>query len=152
MRVRRLPKIALAVLIIAACTTSDRGAANDTSAARASGDTTAVTTHQMVEALSRDVKASERDLAATEDSVYVFIGDVDSTTVFLKQAHASWEQYRKLECDAIRVAFAGGSMAPVAQMECWIDLTDDHRKFIAREYDYMRNGGPRTSARPPAAH
>lgn len=148
MRVRHLPKIALAVLILAACTTPDRGAANDTSAARASVDTTTVTTHQMVEALSRDVKASERDLASTEDSVYVFIGDADSTTVLLKKAHASWEQYRKLECDAIRVAFAEGSMAPVAQMDCWIDLTDDHRKFVAREYGYMRNGGPPPS-RPP---
>ena len=59
-----------------------------------------------------------------------------------------WEQYRKLECDAIRVAFAEGSMAPVAQMECWIDLTDDHRKFVAQEYGYMRNGGPPPS-RPP---
>jgi uncharacterized protein YecT (DUF1311 family) len=142
MCVRRLPKIALAVLILAACTTPDRGAANDTSAARARADTTTVTTHQMVDALSRDVKASERDLAATEDSVYVFIGDADSTTVLLKKAHASWEQYRKLECDAIRVAFADGSMAPVAHLECWVDLADDHRKFIAREYDYMRNGGP----------
>ena len=148
MCVRRLPTIALAVLILAACTTPDRGAANDTSAARASVDTTSVTTHQMVEGLSRDVKASERDLAATEDSVYVFIGDADSTTVLLKKAHASWEQYRKLECDAIRVAFAEGSMAPVAQMECWIDLTDDHRKFVAQEYGYMRNGGPPPS-RPP---
>lgn len=152
MRVRRLPKIALAVLISAACTASDRGAANDTSAARARADTTTVTTHQMLEDLSRAVKASERDLAATEDSVYVFIGDADSTTVLLKQAHASWEQYRKLECGAIRVAFAGGSMAPVVQMECWIDLTDGHRKFIAQEYDYMRNGGPPPSARPPVAH
>lgn len=150
MRVERLPKIALAVLTLAACTTPDRGAANDTSAARARADTTTVTTHEMVEALSRDVKASERDLAATEDSVYVFIGATDSTTVLLKQAHATWEQYRKLECDAIRVAFAEGSMAPVAQMECWIDLTDDHRKFVAQEYGYMRNGGPPPPpARPP---
>jgi len=142
MRVEGLPKIALAVLILAACTTADHGAANDTNAARARVDTTTVTTHEMVEALSRDVKASERDLAATEDSVYVFIGAADSTTVLLKKAHASWEQYRKLECDAIRVAFAEGSMAPVAQMECWIDLTDDHRKFVAQEYGYMRSGGP----------
>ena len=148
MRVRRLPKIALAVLIPAACTASDRGTASDTSATRASADTTTVTTHQMLEDLSRAVKASERDLAAAEDSVYVFIGDGDSTTVLLKKAHASWEQYRKLECDAIRVAFAEGSMAPVAQMECWIDLTDDHRKFIAQEYGYMRNGGP-PPGRPP---
>ncbi len=140
MPVRQLPKIALAVVILAACTSPDRGAPKDMSAPRASVDTTPVTTHDEIEALSRDVKASEREMTATEDSVYVFMGD--SMAVLLKQAHASWEQYRKLECDAIKVAYAEGSLAPVAQMECWIDLTDDHRKFMAAEYDYMRNGGP----------
>jgi uncharacterized protein YecT (DUF1311 family) len=148
MLVRHLPKIALALVSVVACNTPNRDSAHDTSAARANADTTPVTTHEMVEALTREVKASERDLAASEDSVYVFIGNSDSTTVLLKRAHASWEQYRKLECDAIKVAFAEGSMAPVAQMECWIDLTDDHRKFIAQEYGYMRNGGP-PPGRPP---
>jgi hypothetical protein len=33
-------------------------------------------------------------------------------------------------------------------MECWINLTDGHRKFITEEYDYMRNGGP-PPGRPP---
>jgi hypothetical protein len=31
-------------------------------------------------------------------------------------------------------------MAPIAQMECWIDLTDDHRRFLSEQYGYMRNG------------
>jgi uncharacterized protein YecT (DUF1311 family) len=140
MPVRQLPKIALAVVILAACTSPDRGAPQDTSALRASADTTPVTTHDEIDALSRDVKAAERDMTATEDSVYVFMGD--SMAVLLKQAHASWEQYRKLECDAIKLAFAEGSVAPVAQLECWIDLTDGHRKFMSDEYGYMRNGGP----------
>jgi uncharacterized protein YecT (DUF1311 family) len=139
MRLRCLPGIALALVSVVACTTPDRGAAKDTTTSRVSAaDTTPVTTHQMVEALSQDVKASERDMKATEDSVYVFMGD--TVAVLLKRAHASWEQYRKLECDAIKVAFAEGSMAPAAQMECWIDLTDGHRKFMADEYGYMRNG------------
>jgi uncharacterized protein YecT (DUF1311 family) len=146
MLVRHLPKIALALVTVVACAAPDRGPANDTTASRASADTTPVTSHEMVEALSRDVKASDRDMIATEDSVYVFMGD--SVAVLLKRAHATWEQYRKLECDAIKVAFAEGSMAPAAQMECWIDLTDGHRKFMATEYGYMRNGGP-PPARPP---
>jgi len=143
---RHLPKIALAVVTLVACTTPGRDTPRDTAAARATADTTPVTTHDAVEALTRDVKASERDMTTTEDSVYVFMGD--STAVLLKKAHASWEQYRKLECDAIRVAFAEGSMAPVAQMECWIDLTDGHRKFMSDEYSYMRSGGL-PPARPP---
>src|SRR5690349_161876 len=101
MPVRQLPKIALALVTVVACTSPDRGAANDTSALRASADTTVMTTHQMIEALERDRAASDREMTATEDSAYVFMGD--SIATLLKQAHASWEQYRKLECDAIRV-------------------------------------------------
>ena len=146
MSVRQLPKVALALVTVVACTSPDRGAVKDTSAPRARADTTSMTTHQMIEALERDRGASDREMTATEDSVYVFMGD--SIATLLKQAHASWEQYRKLECDAIRVAFAEGSMAPVAHLECWVDLTDDHRKFMAAEYGYMRNGGPPPGPRP----
>jgi len=134
----QLPKIALVLLTAAACTAGDRGSANDTSASGRNADTTRVTTHDAVVALTRDVKDAERDMTASEDSIYLFMGD--SVSALMKQAHATWVQYRKLECDAIRLAFAEGSMAPVAHMECWIDLTDDHRKFLAEEYGYMRDG------------
>ena len=147
MPVRCLPGIALALVTVVACNAPDRGPARDTTPSRASADTTPVSTHEMVEGLSQDVKAAERDMMATEDSVYVFMGD--SITVLLKRAHASWEQYRKLECDAIKLAFADGSMAPAAQMECWIDLTDGHRKFMSDEYSYMRDGVPPTPATRP---
>jgi len=146
MPARHLPKLILVVVIVAACSSPDRGSTNDTSGSRASAnastkaDTTRVTTHDMVEALVRDRKDAERQLTAVEDSVWVFMGD--SVSTLLKQAHARWEQYRKVECDAIKVAFSDGTMAPVAQLECWIDLTDDHRKFVAEEYDYLRTGPP----------
>ena len=132
----QLPKIALALLIAVACTAGDRG--NDTTASRRNADTSRVTTHDEEVALTRDVKDAEREMAASEDSITLFMGD--SVSVLMKQAHATWAQYRKLECDAIKMAFAQGSLAPVVQMECWIDLTDDHRKFLDEEYDYMRNG------------
>ena len=92
MPVRCLPGIALALVSIVACTTPDRGPAKDTTAARAAAtaDTTTVTTHQMVEALVRDRQESERDLAAVEDSFFVFMGD--TVAVGLKKAHASWVQ------------------------------------------------------------
>jgi uncharacterized protein YecT (DUF1311 family) len=138
----QLPKIALALALLTAvaCTASDRGSANDTTASRGNTDTSRVSTHDEEVALTRDVKESEREMAASEDSIYLFMGD--SVSVLMKQAHATWAQYRKLECDAIKMAFAQGSLAPVVQMECWIDLTDDHRKFLDEEFDYMRNGRP----------
>jgi uncharacterized protein YecT (DUF1311 family) len=139
MPARQLPKIALVVVVtVVACAAPDQRPARDSTASPGAADTTTVTTHAMLETLERDRTTSERELGAAEDSVYAFIGD--TVAVLLKQAHTSWEQYRKLECDAIRVAFAEGSMAPVAHLECWIDLTDDHRKFIAQEYGYMRDG------------
>jgi uncharacterized protein YecT (DUF1311 family) len=95
----------------------------------------------MSQALTRDVRESDRELAALQDSIYGFIGD--TLALLLRQTRASWEQYRKLECDAIRVAFAPGSMAPIAEMECWVELTDDRRRFLVEQYDYMRGGGRR---------
>jgi uncharacterized protein YecT (DUF1311 family) len=86
--------------------------------------------------LTRDVRESERELAALQDSIYRFLGD--TVSVSLKQAEMSWAAYRKLECGAIRVAFAQGSLAPVAQLECLVELTDDRRRFLAHEYNFAR--------------
>jgi uncharacterized protein YecT (DUF1311 family) len=138
MLARHLQRIALALLTVAACSTTERGPANDTRGSRATADSSALSTYEMSQALTRDVRESDRELTAVEDSIYLFMGD--TVSVLLTQARASWEQYRKLECDAIRVAFAQGTMAPIAQMECWVGLTDDHRRFLVEEFDYMRNG------------
>lgn len=135
---RRLQRIALTFVTAVACSTTERDSPKDTSVSQATADSSPVTTHEMVEALTRDVRNSDRQLTAAEDSIYLFIGD--TVSALLKQARTSWEQYRKLECDAIRATFAEGSMAPIAQMECWIDLTDDHRRFLTEQYGYMRNG------------
>ena len=140
-------RITLVLLTAVACSAAERGQANDTTGSRASADSARVTTYEMVQALTRDVHESNRELAAVEDSIYVFMGDTAS--MLLKQAHGSWEQYRKVECDAIRMAFAQGTMAPVAQMECWIALTDDHRRFLTEQYDYMRNGRTTSGKRVP---
>src|SRR5262245_54372783 len=102
MFVRHWQRLALALLTTAACSTTERGQANDTTASRAADDTVRVSTQEMVQALTRDVNEANRDLAAVEDSIYVFMGD--TVSVLLKQAHGSWEQYRKVECEAIRTA------------------------------------------------
>jgi len=137
MLARRSPRIALA-LLTAACSATDRGPATDTRRSRATADSSPVTTYEMSQALTRDVRESDRELTAVEDSIYLFVGD--TVSVVLKQANASWEQYRKRQCDAIRAMFAQGTMAPIAQMECWIGQTDDHRRFLVEQFDYMRNG------------
>jgi len=139
MRVRGLRRLALVTAV--ACSTTERHLAKDTSDSHASADSSLVTTHEIIEALTRDVRESDRELTAAQDSILAFMGD--TVSVLLTQARTSWEQFRKLECDAVRAAFAEGSMAPIAQMECWIDLTDDYRRFLTDQYSYMR--GKRTS-------
>jgi uncharacterized protein YecT (DUF1311 family) len=138
MLVRPLQTIALALVAVAACSTRDRESSSGATSGGRPGMDSAMTTYEMSQALTRDVHDADRQLAVLEDSIYVFMGD--SVAVLMKQARTSWEAYRKLECDAIRVAFSGGTLAPIAQMECWIDLTDDHRRFLAERYDYLRNG------------
>lgn len=105
-----------------------------------SADSSATTTREMSQGLTRDLQQSDRDLAALQDSLYPFLGD--TVAAVLKQARANWEQYRKLECDAIRVAFAPGTMAPIAQTECYVVLTDERRRFLVDHYDYMHTAQP----------
>jgi len=90
----------------------------------------------MSQGLTRDLEQAERDLAALEDSIYLFLGDTVSAV--LKEADASWTQYRKLECDAIRLEFAPGTMAPIAQLECSVELTDARRRFLGEQHDFIR--------------
>lgn len=127
---RRLNAYGLVLLTAVACS---RGAPSANSAP-------GITTREMSQGLSHDVQQSDRDLASLQDSLYRFLGDTISTV--LKQARANWEQYRKLECDAIRVAFAPGTMAPIAQMECYVALTDERKRFLVEHYDYMHSGQP----------
>ena len=127
MLARRLTAYAFVLLAAVAC-----------SRAEPRGDSSSVaTTKEMSEGLTRDVQQSDRDLVALQDSLYQLLGDTVSAV--LKQTRANWEQYRKLECDAIRVAFAPGTMAPIAQMECYVALTDQRRRFLIEEYDYMHS-------------
>lgn len=143
MRSRGVWPCVVAIPVVLACSSAKQA---EQPTGQAHGGATAsgpvVTTRQMSEALTGDVHASEHELSALEDSIYQRIGD--TVSVLLKQARTSWETYRKQECDAIRIEFAQGSMAPVAQLECWVDLTDDRRRFLSAEYNFARP--PRSSA------
>jgi uncharacterized protein YecT (DUF1311 family) len=81
-----------------------------------------------------------------EDSIYQLMGD--TVAMLLKQADTSWKAYRKLECDAVRLAFAQGSIAPVAHLDCWVELTDDRRRFLSVGYSFARPPGSAAPGRP----
>jgi uncharacterized protein YecT (DUF1311 family) len=137
MFLRRVHACGFALLTAAACSTGEHDQASERGARRASVDSASRTsTREMSHGLTDDLQQAERDLAALQDSIYLFLGD--TTSAMLKQARVSWEHYRKLECDAIRVEFAPGTMAPIAQLECWVALTDARRRFLGEQHDFIR--------------
>ena len=137
MRTRQLLAYGVAVLILLACSSEQRESAPSRDREGVTADTTTrYTTHEMSEGLTRDVRRSDVDLVALEDSLYRALGD--SISVVMKEANVRWQQYRKLECDALRLAFAEGTMAPIAQLECWVSLTDARRRFLGEQYDFIR--------------
>lgn len=98
-----------------------------------------IPTAEMSQELTRDVHASEHELSVLEDSIYQAMGD--TVSMLLKQADTTWKAYRKLECDAVRLSFAQGTIAPVADLECWVELTDDRRRFLSGGYSFARPPG-----------
>ena len=137
MRSRYLRAYAVAILTVLGCSSGDREA-TDTRARQGTPTDTApeYTTHEMSEGLSEDVRKSDYDLAELQDSIYRSVGD--SLTAVLEQARTSWERYRKLECDALGLVFAGGTMGPIAELECWVALTDSRRRFLGEQYEFIR--------------
>lgn len=123
MRARGRSTCAAAILVILTCTCGKR-------------EEPTISTREMATELTRDVRASQGELQALEDSLDRSLGD--SVAGSLHRADAAWEQYRRQECDAIRLAFAGGSEAPIAHLECWVALTDDRRRFLGHEYNFAR--------------
>ena|SRR5215471_5112784 len=135
MRTRRGWACVVAIAVVLACS-SEKQPGRHRARAETATEGRLIPTREMSQELTRDVHASEHELSTLEDSIYELIGD--TVSVVLKQADASWQAYRKLECDAIRLAFAQGSIAPVAQLECWIGLTDNRRRVLSAEYDFAR--------------
>jgi uncharacterized protein YecT (DUF1311 family) len=135
MRTRRLTACLIAICVAFACSSEKRGEKP------AKGPL--ISTREIREGLARDVGASDRDLTALQDSIYRFLGD--TIAVLLKRARTRWDEYRQLECDAVRLAFAHGSMASVAESDCWVELTDDRRHFLGDEYNFV-HGTPSPAA------
>ena len=137
MRTSQLPAHAVAILTLVACSPERRDSTSSHETGSAAADSAArYTTHAMSEGLTKDVQRSDVELAALEDSIYRLLGD--TVTAVVKEADVRWAEYRKLECDALRLAFSGGTMAPVAQLECWIALTDARRRFLGEQYEFIR--------------
>lgn len=97
-----------------------------------------ITTPGMREELTRDLNEAEHNLVELQDSIQRYLGDPYAST--FRAVIDRWQEYRGEECDAIRVTFAPGTIAPVAELTCLIALTDDRRKFLGTLYDFARPG------------
>ena len=120
----------VAALGVAACRSSSEDSSDSSSAE-------AVRTNiEIREGLTRDLWQAEIDLAQLEDSIYLYLGPTHATSV--RRASERWEEYRQIECDALRLAFATGTIGPVAQLTCLVALTDGRREFLGQQYDFAR--------------
>ena len=90
----------------------------------------------MREVLTRDLSAAEADLAALVDSIQVYLGD--PSTAMLRSAGSLWEEYRRAECESLRAVFDPGTLGPVAQLACLVEVTDDRRRLLDGQYDFIR--------------
>lgn len=92
----------------------------------------AKTTFEMQRCLSLELKRHESKLSVFEDSVSVNLDD--SVAVLFRQAHVSWMQYREQQCEAVRAVFFPGTMAPVMQLQCLLEMTDQRLLLLRDAY------------------
>lgn len=52
----------------------------------------------------------------------------------LRQAQAQWERFRDADCHAIGAQYQGGSLAPVAEGQCRVDLAHERAHEIWSVY------------------
>jgi hypothetical protein len=103
-----------------------------------------VTTVGMRQDLTSDLRSAERDLRGFEDSISVFMGPDYAATMLA--ARTQWNAYRRAQCSALRAVFAPGTMGPVSELECFVELTDQRREFLQEQYNFVRPA--RRSLRP----
>jgi hypothetical protein len=118
-----------AVAVFCACYEGDRAAPG------------VVDTPGMREALTLDLRAAEADLAALVDSIHAYLGDASAAV--LLSAGDLWEEYRRVECESLRAVFEPGTLGPVAQLTCLVEVTDDRRRLLGGQYDFIPAPGAR---------
>ena len=133
-RFGRILLVLLAIVAVAAC---EEDAADP--ATPASGETP-VATVEIRQGLTRDLRQAEADLTQLENSISDYLGDPDATS--LRRASDSWMEYREIQCDALRLVFTPGTMAPVAQLTCLVALTDDRQAFLDQQYNFAHPAVP----------
>ena len=82
--------------------------------------------------LNREAARADTTLARSVDSLARSMDD--SGAVRLRRVEELWVRYRDAQCSAVAGAYDGGSMAPVAQLQCMVVLSVDRKRFLANAY------------------
>lgn len=90
------------------------------------------TTVAMRECLTRELGRADRALDSLVDSFRAVLGDLAGRR--LLSATDRWKAYRTSECDAVQRSFEGGTVGPVAQLSCLLDLAEDRRTRLGAFY------------------
>lgn len=137
----------LGILLLASCKPVGHAPAAVAGGQVPAAADTAETTIEMRGALAGDLSRAERELRQTEEVLYRALDD--STLVDLREADLRWRAYRDQECSAVRTQYFPGTMAPVAQLDCLVGLTDQRRSFLRQAYPAAFEPEPAAAA--PAA-
>lgn len=74
-----------------------------------------------IKCYDREVLAAEKQLRALDDSISVQLGPADR--VAFNRAVTAWTLFRDLECAAEASPYGHGSMAPLVDVVCRLDLS-----------------------------
>jgi uncharacterized protein YecT (DUF1311 family) len=88
----------------------------------------AQTTTEMRVCLDRELRASEERLNELETSLVKRLSARQG--VLFHRARTAWILYRDLQCESEASQFDGGTMAPVAELQCHLRLTDQRRMDV----------------------
>jgi uncharacterized protein YecT (DUF1311 family) len=90
------------------------------------------TTLEIRVCLSGELREADSSLKALTDSLKSILGNSGATAV--EAASPKWSAYRKAECAAVLESYEGGTEGPVAQLACFVSLTNERRVNLRRLY------------------
>src|ERR1700741_815926 len=102
----------------------------------------AVTSIEIRTCETAELHGANRRLSALEDSLRTTL---DSVSVnLLTRSSRQWNAYRRGECEDLKSVYAGGTMGPIAELVCFVDLTNARVEFLHSAYSAQLDYEERT--------
>jgi uncharacterized protein YecT (DUF1311 family) len=93
----------------------------------------ATTTRDMATCLQEKLAENEKQLDQLEEKVQSVL-EPDERILY-EQAQLAWESFRLANCNSARSLFGGGTMAPIAFLQCKVGMTERRLQDVQRTYE-----------------